>query len=188
MAGKRGKQTVRDMILSLGVIVAIAAGIWILVPHDDSKDPVARVDYRVELATAQRAAAYPVAAPEGLPKTWKATSVRYRAQDGDSWHLGYLDPHEKYVAVEQSTKDPAEFIENVTQEARSSGAATRINGRDWQPYKGDRYDALVLREGRSTTVVTGSAGLAQLKAFAEALRTPDPAAASASADPSPRSA
>ncbi|WP_435192902.1 DUF4245 domain-containing protein [Streptomyces sp. NRRL F-5630] len=186
MAGKKGKQTVRDMILSLGVIVAIAAGIWIFVPHDDSRDPVKRVDYRVELATAQRAAAYPVVAPEGLPKTWKATSVRYRAQDGDAWHLGYLDPREKYVAVEQSTKDPAEFIGNVTQDARESGAVTRINGRDWQPYKGDRYDALVLREGKSTTVVTGSAGLAQLKAFAEALRTPEHDAASAT--PGPRDA
>ncbi|NEA38930.1 DUF4245 domain-containing protein [Streptomyces sp. SID11385] len=190
MAGKSGKQTVRDMILSLGVIVAIAAGIWIFVPHDDSKDPVKRVDYRVELATAQRAAAYPVAAPEGLPKTWKPTSVRYRAEDGDAWHLGYLDPHEKYVAVEQSTKDPAEFIESVTQEARKAGAATSINGREWQPYKGDRYDALVLREGKSTTVVTGSASPAQLKAFAAALRTTDAADAttSASAEPSPRAA
>nr|WP_203606447.1 DUF4245 domain-containing protein [Streptomyces sp. SID11385] len=178
------------MILSLGVIVAIAAGIWIFVPHDDSKDPVKRVDYRVELATAQRAAAYPVAAPEGLPKTWKPTSVRYRAEDGDAWHLGYLDPHEKYVAVEQSTKDPAEFIESVTQEARKAGAATSINGREWQPYKGDRYDALVLREGKSTTVVTGSASPAQLKAFAAALRTTDAADAttSASAEPSPRAA
>lgn len=188
MAGKRGKQTVRDMILSLGVIVAIAAGIWIFVPHDDSEDPVKRVDYRVELATAQRAAGYPVAAPEGLPRTWKPTSVRYRAQDGDAWHLGYLDPHEKYVAVEQSTKAPDEFIGDVTQEARKSGAVTRINGRDWQPYKGERYDALVLREGGSTTVVTGSAGPAQLKAFAAALRTPGPGAASPSADPAPRGA
>jgi hypothetical protein len=186
VAGKRGKQTVRDMILSLGVIVVIAVGIWVFVPHDDSGDPVKRVDYRVELATAQRAASYPVAAPEGLPKTWKPTSVRYRGDDGDAWHLGYLDPHEKYVAVEQSTKDPAEFIEHVTQEARETGAATRINGRDWQPYKGERYDALVLREGKSTTVVTGSAGLAQLRTFAEALRTPEQGTASPT--PSPRGA
>ncbi|MFE9247940.1 DUF4245 domain-containing protein [Streptomyces sp. NPDC007088] len=180
MAGKKGRQTVRDMILSLGVIVAIAAGIYIFVPHDEHHDPVKRVDYRVELLTAQRAAAYPVAAPRGLSKDWKPTSVRYRGADGDAWHLGYLDPEGKYVAVEQSTRDPAKFVDDVTQGAREAPGAAEVGGKSWARYEGDTYDALVLREGGSTTVVTGSASFPQLEEFAAALSTdkaPEPKAA-----------
>ncbi|MGV9892253.1 DUF4245 domain-containing protein, partial [Streptomyces sp. NPDC003395] len=29
-----------------------------------------------------------MAAPEGLPDTWKATSVRFRGDQSDAWHLG----------------------------------------------------------------------------------------------------
>lgn len=180
MAGKKGIQTVRDMILSLGVIIAVAAGIYLFVPHDDSKDPVKRVDYRVELLTAQRAAAYPVAAPQGLSQKWKPTSVRYRGADGDAWHLGYLDPRGKYVAVEQSTRDPEEFVDEVTQGAEKIKGTVEVNGKSWDRYRGEEYDALVLREGRSTTVVTGDASQARMEDFAAALRTEkakEPAAA-----------
>lgn len=67
MAGSNGKQkTVRDMILSLGLIGIAAAVIYVFIPHDDSAPDIKTVDYRVELLTARRAASYPVAAPEGL--------------------------------------------------------------------------------------------------------------------------
>lgn len=101
----KGKQkSARDMILSLGVIVLAAGVIWIFIPHDDGEPDVKRVDYRVELLTAQRAASYPVAAPEGLSEDWKPTSVRFRGDDSDAWHLGFRTPDGEYVAVEQSTK------------------------------------------------------------------------------------
>ncbi len=73
VAGMKGKQkSARDMILSLGVIVLAAGVIWMFIPHDDSEPDVKRVDYRVELLTAQRAASYPVAAPEGLSERVEA--------------------------------------------------------------------------------------------------------------------
>ena len=57
MAGSNGKQkTVRDMILSLGLIGIAAAVIYLFIPHDDSAPDLKRVDYRVELLTARRAA------------------------------------------------------------------------------------------------------------------------------------
>ncbi|MGQ4380225.1 DUF4245 domain-containing protein, partial [Streptomyces sp. SAS_267] len=103
MAGTKGKQSVRDMILSLGLIGLMAGVIYIFIPHDDSKPDLKRVDYQVELLTARRAASYPVAAPEGLPSAWKATSVRYDGSEFDAWHLGFQAPDGQYVAVEQST-------------------------------------------------------------------------------------
>ncbi|KAA0935320.1 DUF4245 domain-containing protein [Streptomyces apricus] len=171
MAGMKGKQSVRDMVLSLGLIGIVAGFIYVFIPKDDSEPPLQRVDYRVELLTARRAAAYPVAAPEGLPTEWKATSVRFRGDDFDAWHLGFHDPDGEYVAVEQSTQKPVTFIEDASQGAAETNVTQRIGGKSWKRYEGGKYDALVLREENATTVVAGTASFAELTKMAEALRT-----------------
>ncbi|MFG2945181.1 DUF4245 domain-containing protein [Streptomyces adustus] len=173
MAGSNGKQkTVRDMILSLGLIMVAAGVIYIFVPHDDHAPDIKRVDYRVELLTARRAASYPVAAPEGLPGSWKATSVRFRADESDAWHLGFQDPDGEYVAVEQSAQKRAEFVEEASQGAKATKVTDEIGGRTWTRYTGGRYDALVLEGGDgSTTVVAGTASFDRLVKMAGALRT-----------------
>lgn len=158
------------MLWSL-VVIALAAGvIYIFIPHNESKSSVKRVDYRVELLTARRAAEYPVAAPEGLAKAWKPTSVRFNGEDHDAWHLGFLDPDEEYVAVEQSTEKPSAFIKRVTQNAAKTDATEEIGGRTWQRYEGSKYDALVTEEKGATTVVTGTAPFKQLTKMAESLK------------------
>ncbi|GAP48587.1 secreted protein [Streptomyces azureus] len=173
VAGTNGKQkTARDMILSLGVIVLVAGVIYLFIPHDDSAPDLKRVDYRVELLTARRAASYPVAAPQGLPDTWKATSVRFQGDEFDAWHLGFHDPEGEYVAVEQSTQRRPVFVDEATQGARETGKTEKIDGRTWTRYEGGRYDALVLEGTKgSTTVVTGTASFAQLTKMADALKT-----------------
>jgi hypothetical protein len=159
------------MILSLGLIGLLAGVIYIFIPHDGSEPPLKRVDYRVELLTARRAASYPVAAPEGLPKTWKATSVRYDGSEFDAWHLGFHDADGQYVAIEQSTQKPALFIDTASQGAEATKETQRIGDRTWQRYDGNHYDALVLRAKGSTTVVTGTASFAALTKMAQALKT-----------------
>ncbi|MEV5600955.1 DUF4245 domain-containing protein [Streptomyces sp. NPDC052299] len=171
MASKQGKQTVRDMILSLLAIAAVAGVVYIFIPHDDKADPVKAVDYRVELLTARRAAPYPVAAPDGLPAGWKPTSVTYERDKGNSWHLGFLDPDGKYVAVEQSTAPAKSYISQVSQEAKDTGRTQEVAGQTWQRWEGPKYDALVREEKGATTVVTGSAGAERLEEMAAALKT-----------------
>ncbi|MEU4037007.1 DUF4245 domain-containing protein [Streptomyces collinus] len=173
MAGSNGRQkTVRDMILSLGLIGLAAGFIYLLVPHDDHAPDIKRVDYRVELLTARRAASYPVAAPEGLPSTWKATSVRFQGEESDRWHLGFEDPEGQYVQVEQSTQKRSDFIDQASQGGSATERTERIGGRTWTRYTGGRYDALVL-EGTpgSTTVVAGTASFDRLTKMAAALKT-----------------
>ncbi|WP_405895345.1 DUF4245 domain-containing protein [Streptomyces sp. NBC_00104] len=171
MAGTKGKQTVRDMVLSLGLIVLAAWVIYLFIPHDETEQELKRVDYRVELLTARRAASYPVAAPEGLPDSWKATSVRFQGDESDHWHLGFHDPDGRYVAVEQSTEKPSRFIADATQDAKKTGTTRQIGDETWTRYEGERYDALVLENTGSTTVVAGSASFDRLTKMAEALRT-----------------
>ncbi|MGW5864511.1 DUF4245 domain-containing protein [Streptomyces sp. NPDC055239] len=172
MAGRQGKQTVRNMLWSMTVIVLVAGVIYIFIPHDDSKSPAKRVDYRVELLSARRAAAYPVAAPEGLAKAWTPTSVRFDGSKGDSWHLGFLDPSGEYVVVKQSTEKPVKFIEEATQRAVRTKTTEEIGGETWRRYKGETYDALVREDKGATTVVAGTAPFGQLAEMAQALKTP----------------
>ncbi|MGW5325741.1 DUF4245 domain-containing protein [Streptomyces sp. NPDC004014] len=172
MAGSNGKQkTVRDMILSLGLIGIAAAVIYVFVPHDDHAPDIKRVDYQVELATARRAASYPVAAPEGLPGTWKATSVRFQGENSDRWHLGFQDPEGQYVQVEQSTQKRSDFIQEAGQGSKATKRTERIGERTWTRYTGGRYHALVLEDTPgSTTVVAGTAPFDRLTKMAAALK------------------
>ncbi|WP_346776495.1 DUF4245 domain-containing protein [Streptomyces sp. HNM0574] len=174
---QRGKQSVRDMVISLAVIVLAAWVIYIFVPHDDGEDPVKPVSYQVELQSAQRAAPYPVAAPKGLSKEWRATSVTYEADgpQGSAWHLGFMAPGNEYAAVEQSDDKPADtYVGKVTQGAKKTDKTMRVGDEEWQRWEGEKYDALVRvapeeESGAATTVVTGTASFQQLARLAEAL-------------------
>ncbi|GHA81047.1 hypothetical protein EES45_12565 [Streptomyces sp. ADI97-07] len=171
VASKRGKQTVRDMFLSMTVITALAGVIYLFIPHDDTADPIKAVDYRVELATARRAAPYPVAAPAGLSEKWKPTSVSYEGRNGAGWHLGFLDPDGRYVAVEQSTVPAGKYVPEVSRQAKDTGRTYDVAGEAWQHWEGPKYDALVLQAEGVTTVVTGSAPTESLAEMAAALET-----------------
>lgn len=184
---QRGKQTVRDMVLSLAVILLAAGVIYAFVPHDGGQDPVKPVSYRVELNSARRSAPYPVAAPQGLSEKWRATSVTYEpgSAKGSAWHLGFMTPDDQYAAVEQSdTAHPDRYVHDVTQGAHRTQRTVRAGGETWTRYEGKKYDALVRVDnsgahgehgkghpGRHTTVVTGTAGAEQLRQMAGALRT-----------------
>ncbi|MBB1245311.1 DUF4245 domain-containing protein [Streptomyces durbertensis] len=182
VATKRGLKTVRDMVLSMAVIGAGAAVLYLTLPNNESQDPVREIGYQQELATAGRAAPYPLVAPEGLPEKWRATSVTYRAQSdhGAVWHLGFMDPGNQYVAIEQSDGDRRKFIGKVTHRAEETDRVERVNGQEWIRYEGPKYNALVLKDGEapgggdggegSTTLVTGTASYERLKEMAAALQ------------------
>jgi len=158
------------MILSLGLIGVAAAVIYLFIPHEDSAPDLKRVDFRVELLTARRAATYPVAAPEGLSDSWKATSVRFRGDQSDAWHLGFQAPGGEYVQIEQSAQKPSTFIDEASQGGTATKTTQQIDGRKWTRYSGGRYEALVLAEKGSTTVVAGTGSFAQLTEMAGALK------------------
>ncbi|MGW5851916.1 DUF4245 domain-containing protein [Streptomyces sp. NPDC055254] len=165
----KGKQTIWDMVRSLGVIGVVVAGIYIFIPHDEDADPMKTVDYRVEAITARRAAPYPVAAPVGLPQEWRATSVTYERKNADAWHLGFLDPQRQYVAIEQTTDASAKRLGRLTQQAKGTGQTQQVGDLVWERWDGEKYDALVRQEQGHVTVVTGTASFEQLAVMAAAL-------------------
>ncbi|MET9295168.1 DUF4245 domain-containing protein [Streptomyces sp. NPDC003077] len=172
----RGKQTVRDMVLSLAVIGVLVAGIYVFIPHDDSESAedkaVQTADYRVALLTARRTAPYAIAEPKGLGKGWRATSVWYKASNdgkGGAWHLGFLDPEREYAALEQSDAPAEKFIKDVTLGAEKVEGTQAVGAAKWDRYKGETYNALVREEPGVTTVVTGTAPYGRLAEMAASL-------------------
>ncbi|MDT0342399.1 DUF4245 domain-containing protein [Streptomyces litchfieldiae] len=163
--------SIRNMVLSLAVICAGAFGLVLFNPGDQPEGSTPTVSYEVEATTAARAAPYELLVPEGLPEGWRATSVRYEplGEFGATWHLGFLDPDDEYVAVRQADGDAGEFVADATRDAEDTGSATAAGGRDWARYEGSKYDALVLAEPDATTVVMGTASFDRLEQFAGAL-------------------
>lgn len=78
-------------------------------------------------------------------------------------------PERQYVAIEQSTAPALKYVSEVSQQATDTGRTQQVAGRAWQRWKGPKYDALVLAEKGSTTVVTGTASYARLAEMAAAL-------------------
>jgi len=160
---------VRDMVLSLLAVGAVAAVVYVFIPHSGG-DPVTTVPYTTELATARRAAPYPIVAPEGLPDQWRATSVRYNAHDNGhaTWHLGFITPTGSYAAVEQSDGTPGALVQTQVEGGRPDGSAL-VGGQAWERYQGDHYRALVQGSGDAVTMVIGSAPYKELAQLAHAL-------------------
>ncbi|MFE4516241.1 DUF4245 domain-containing protein [Kitasatospora sp. NPDC056783] len=172
--GMRGRQTVRDMVLSM---LAVGFVVWIgylFLPHGNGGDPVRVVGYQVEAASAKRAAPYPLLAPEGLSDKWRANSVSYRpASDnngkGNAWHLGFVTPSGQYAAIEQSDAPRDALLAEYVKGAQPDGAS-EVAGRSWERVQGEKDRALTARTGTGTTLLTGTASYEELAELAQALK------------------
>jgi len=186
MAKKGGpsrlRMTVRDMILSMTLIVLpILAVIW-LMPATAPKSPVAAVtgsEYQSMLTAARSALPFTALSPTGLSTAWELTSDEYQpeGETAADWHLGYQTPSGKYAVFEQTTETVAEFLSSQSSDAVQSGSV-QVAGNTWQRYAGTSPAALttlLIRQetskvGPAIEVVAGSAPLSELETLASSLR------------------
>ncbi|MFE6050207.1 DUF4245 domain-containing protein [Kitasatospora sp. NPDC056446] len=172
--GMRGRQTVRDMVLSM---LAVGFVVWIgylFLPHDANSDPVHPVEFRAAAASAKRAAPYPLLSPEGLSDKWRATSVSYRSADqsngkGNVWHLGFVTPSGQYAAVEQSDAPRDSLLSDKVAGGKPDGTSDVV-GRTWDRVQGDKARALTSPTGSGTALLTGTASYEELAELAQALK------------------
>lgn len=183
----------RDMLLSMGLVTLVLLG-WLLFVKPPTPDAVRTVPWQPVASAAADTAAYPVLAPPSS-WDWRATSARIEPQpDGTiAWRVGYLTPDGDYAALLQRGVFPAQaaaaaadWVETETRRGEAEGTV-EIAGRTWTRMEGepvpDERRSLVLSEGGTITVITGSAQWADLEKLAAAL---GPLAADA-ASPSPTS-
>lgn len=170
---RRMRQNVRDMLLSLavvGVLVVFFAAPWNWLA---AQDPVREVDWVPVVTGAQEAYDWPVLAPVGLSAGWRATSARIEvADDGEPVVVvGWLDPSEEYVGLQQSTTRITDFVDTVTLDGAESGTVV-IGGVTWTRYVNEEQTrrSLARTEGPAVYVVTGTGDWASIEAFTAKLR------------------
>jgi hypothetical protein len=172
-AQKRMRQTARDMVISMLVVLGVVLLVWIpFRPHSDTGE-VRTVDPTPVVEGARRAEPWPVLAPVGLGADWKCTSARIeQAADGqDVVHLGYLSPTSTYVGLEQSATKATSFVSDTTVKGREQGTAD-VAGTPWTTYENEAQDhrALARTADGATYVVVGTGPWDQLEEFASKLR------------------
>jgi hypothetical protein len=166
------QKTARDMVISLGVVLLIIGAFMLLSPRRHY-DAVKQIDYSQPLRDARKVAPYRLAAPEGLPPRWRATSVRYDGDvNGDAqWHLGFVSPQDEYVGLEQTDGPARDFIFNLSNRGLEDGT-TVVRGEVWDRYLRESRDvrSLARTENGVTTLITGTASYQEMAEFAAALR------------------
>ena len=164
---------VGSIVAALGLIAAVWGLTWF--QHRDPPNPAPTVDYATELSQAREAAPFAVLAPDP-PPGWRPTSVSWDGTPPEyAWHLGFLtrsgDSGDSvdYVGLEQGNADPAEFVPASTPADRPGPPVTN-GGQTWQTLTGSAGETAIVLNGKGvTTVVTGTAPLDELVAFAKTL-------------------
>lgn len=180
-SARRMRAGVRDMALSLGVVLVVV--MLIAMPWRTPTTVRQSVDWAPVAAAFSSSVTWPVLEPEPLPAGWQATSARVTPTvDGrTALHVGWLTAGQQYAALEQSDTADVNYVRDSTDAGTpvTTGPATvELAGRSWQrlvsPDGSTRSLVLLTppsgRTSKVTYVVTGSAQWPELDALASALR------------------
>jgi hypothetical protein len=180
MARRRGFESVRDMVLSLGVVLGFV-GLILLMTLRTTPEAVKVVDATPVVDAVASSAPYAAVLPGALAG-WRVTSARV-SPAGDEpfrWHIGYYTPAGQYAAAGQSNGLAAKYLADEKAAGTSSGSVT-IGGVRWtKVVRADgKRNSLVRTADGVTTLVTGGSGFDELTTLASGLRPAKVVAAAA---------
>jgi hypothetical protein len=139
--------------------------------RDDPPSPVRAVDYHSALEHARASAGFPLLAPPHLPPGWRATSVTFTPEPDAHWHLGLLTDQNRYIGLEQGDDPVRSMLTAYVDPDPAHGTDVTIDGRTWQSWSDSGGDqALVRRQGDTTTLVVGTVSRTVLADYVESLR------------------
>jgi hypothetical protein len=124
------------------------------------------------VALAAREAQFPVVAPAGLGADWRPTSVRWEPTEESRservLHIGYVTPADAYAQVSVAPVVDEPYLDEQTADGAPTGTQA-VGDATWQRRETDDRRSLVLVDGSTATVVSGSADWDELIALAESL-------------------
>jgi hypothetical protein len=154
-AKKRGYETLRDMLLSLGVIVAGVLIFVALQPKNDH-NPVPAVDYRAQVELLRRSAATAVVVPEPLPAGWDVNYTRIGSAGATELHMGLVRDRKRFAQLDETNRPTPSFFTDAKLPAQAAGSAN-AGGVTYEVRRADGHVALV-RQVAGGGVVTLSDG------------------------------
>ncbi len=169
----------QNLVLSLLAVLGMMAALILVVPRVNSVGGPA-VDVHATAVDVAQQSGWPIVEAVGLPDGWTETSARYvRTTDGFmTWHAGYQMPSGSYIAVEQ-TEDPSPAWVAAQVNRAPKVGTVEAAGRTWTTFVRDNKTQNSLLDdpqtgGDLTTLITGTASLAEMADFATYLQPVTP--------------
>lgn len=177
----------KNMIYSVLAVVALTFVWWSFsYQPDESMRRPAEVEPAADFAA--REVDWPVWSPVGLPEAWRPTTVSFGTVEGvPDWRQGWVSPATEYVALQQALDPPGAWSESVLaglEEQEPVSLDGPLGEQEWTVWTGvndndEREVALVLApapEQAATTIVHGTADVAEMRTFVQALEVIEPTA------------
>ena len=174
-AERRAKQTIRNLILSMGVTLGVVLLIVLGVPRDDS-NRIAQVDYQAVAAEAAAAIGEDLIVPE-VPADWWSNSARLETEFGvDTWYVGFVTEDNQYIAMSQAFETNASW-EALKLQGNWLEEETMVDGSSWEIWPtltpsnppGTKEYAMLHRFDGSAVVIFGTAAETDFQALASAI-------------------
>lgn len=178
MAKKRGRETARDMIFSMGaVLLTVLIIMGITYRSHAQKMPSANFAQAQSIALGQ--GSWPILIPGntsgGTPTGYQLTQARFEAESygkpgASRWYLGYKTAVGDYLSLWQSDGNQKEILVATSNNGTCSGQM-KIAGEIWQMCAQKKPLSRVLYHsfGTNTAFVSGTAPFAELAKFVAGL-------------------
>lgn len=162
-AERRAKQTVRNLIYSMLVTLALTMVIVLIVPRDDT-NRIQPVDYVGISQTVQASVAETLIAPK-LETDWWVNAARVEKDLGvETWYVGFITPDDQYIGLTQAFESNPSWLANKLQ-GNWLDVTVEIEGRTWEVWptllpsvpKGTKEYAMVHTFDNQAVAIYGTA-------------------------------
>lgn len=176
-AKRRARQTLINLLLSLGATIGVMLVLILAVPRDDS-NRVQAVDYKELAAQAASQAPGPLLVP-AIPVDWYSNSARFRSatQDGvATWYAGFVGPNSEFIALTQGFDVNQTWLQ-IQLEANKPTEEVVLGNSTWEIFESTKENnpqkskdfLMVLEYDSNAVLVYGVAPRQQLEEFATQL-------------------
>ncbi len=162
-AERRAKQTVRNLIYSMLVTLALTMVIVLIVPRDDT-NRIQPVDYVGISQTVQASVAETLIAPKLLTDWWVNAARVEKDLGVETWYVGFITPDDQYIGLTQAFESNPSWLANKLQ-GNWLDVTVEIEGRTWEVWptllpsvpKGTKEYAMVHTFDNQAVVIYGTA-------------------------------
>lgn len=173
---KRANQTLKGMIISVLLTIAVAAPVILINPPNKAENFRAPVDVAEVASQAAADADFTPWAPN-LPEGDYVNFARWITGNVDGikyWEFGVVTQKEEFVWVRQTAGANPSWLAAVTDNATPAGTHA-VDGTDWELRSRDKSQTLIGTRGPSTIVLTSDSGLDALDSMARLAQREIPA-------------
>ncbi|MFL4476422.1 DUF4245 domain-containing protein [Paeniglutamicibacter sp. MACA_103] len=173
---KRANQTLKGMIISVLLTVAVAIPVILINPANKAENFRAPVDVADVASQAAVDADFTPWAPN-LPEGDYVNFARWITGNVDGikfWEFGVVTKDDEFVWVKQTAGANPSWLAAVTENASPAGTHA-VDGTDWELRTKDKSRTLIGTRGKSTIVLTSDSGMDTLESLARLAQQEIPA-------------